>query len=182
MMTVLQECVFQHGELTHSVEDFRESRLYSSAGHPGTAGGRGLYRRELRALSARWRRALSALLLVGISPVREPGLLIAFGFFGAGHHGGLGLITALWAEKYDQMGAVMNFVIMPLTFLSGVFYSVDSLPPFWQVSEPPQSLLLLGRRLSAGIFRERRHQHDAEPTHRCRNGFGRHGGRCGAPR
>ena len=40
----------------------------------------------------------------------------------------LGLITALWAEKYDQMGAVMNFVVVPLTFLSGVFYSVESLP------------------------------------------------------
>ena len=59
-------------------------------------------------------------------PVREPGLLIAFGFFGAAIMAALGLITALWAEKYDQMGAVMNIVIMPLTFLSGVFYSVDS--------------------------------------------------------
>ena len=67
-------------------------------------------------------------------PVREPGLLIAFGFFGAAIMAALGLITALWAEKYDQMGAVMNFVIMPLTFLSGVFYSVDSLPPFWQAA------------------------------------------------
>jgi len=44
-------------------------------------------------------------------PVREPGLLIAFGFFGAAIMAALGLITALWAEKYDQMGAVMNFFI-----------------------------------------------------------------------
>lgn len=65
-------------------------------------------------------------------PVEEPFLLVSFAFFGCMIMAALGLLTALWAEKYDQMGAVMNFVIMPLTFLSGVFYSVDSLPPVWQ--------------------------------------------------
>lgn len=62
----------------------------------------------------------------------HPLQLVAFGFCGAAVMASLGLITALWAEKYDQMGAVMNFIVMPLTFLSGVFYSVDSLPPVWQ--------------------------------------------------
>ncbi len=38
----------------------------------------------------------------------------------------------LWAEKFDQLAAFQNFLIMPLTFLSGVFYSIHSLPPFWQ--------------------------------------------------
>lgn len=65
-------------------------------------------------------------------PLREPFLVLSFAFFGAMIMAALGLITALWAEKYDQMGAVMNFVIMPLTFLSGVFYSIDSLPPVWR--------------------------------------------------
>ena len=46
--------------------------------------------------------------------------------------GALGLIAGLWAEKFDQMAAFQNFIIMPMTFLSGVFYSVQSLPPFWQ--------------------------------------------------
>ena len=46
--------------------------------------------------------------------------------------GALGLIAALWAEKFDQISAFQNFIIMPMTFLSGVFYSVGSLPPFWQ--------------------------------------------------
>ena len=46
--------------------------------------------------------------------------------------GALGLIAGIWAEKFDQMAAFQNFVIMPLTFLSGVFYSIHSLPPFWQ--------------------------------------------------
>jgi ABC-2 type transport system permease protein len=45
--------------------------------------------------------------------------------------GAMGLIAGLWAEKFDQMAAFQNFIIMPMTFLSGVFYSVKSLPPFW---------------------------------------------------
>ena len=47
--------------------------------------------------------------------------------------GTLGLIAGLWAEKFDQLAAFQNFIIMPMTFLSGVFYSVASLPPFWKV-------------------------------------------------
>ena len=44
----------------------------------------------------------------------------------------LGLIAGLWAEKFDQLAAFQNFVVMPMTFLSGVFYSIHSLPAFWQ--------------------------------------------------
>ena len=44
----------------------------------------------------------------------------------------LGLIAGLWADKFDQMAAFQNFIIVPMTFLSGVFYSIQSLPPFWQ--------------------------------------------------
>ena len=64
--------------------------------------------------------------------MKEPLLLIFFGLAGTLMMASYGLITALWAEKYDQMGAVQNFVIMPLTFLSGVFYSINSLPGIWQ--------------------------------------------------
>ena len=46
--------------------------------------------------------------------------------------GTLGLIAGLWAEKFDQLAAFQNFVVMPMTFLSGVFYSIHSLPAFWQ--------------------------------------------------
>ena len=46
--------------------------------------------------------------------------------------GSLGVIAGLWAEKFDQMAAFQNFIIMPMTFLSGVFYSIHSLPAFWQ--------------------------------------------------
>ncbi|MDB6000569.1 MAG: metal-dependent hydrolase, partial [Rhizobacter sp.] len=60
----------------------------------------------------------------------EPWWIFAFAVLGAGMLGSLGLIAGLWAEKFDQMAAFQNFVIVPMTFLSGVFYSVHSLPPF----------------------------------------------------
>ena len=44
----------------------------------------------------------------------------------------LGVIAGLWADKFDQMATFQNFIIVPMTFLSGVFYSIGSLPPFWQ--------------------------------------------------
>ncbi len=62
----------------------------------------------------------------------EPLWVLVFALLGAGMLGALGLIAGLWAEKFDQMAAFQNFIIMPMTFLSGVFYSVHSLPPFWQ--------------------------------------------------
>ena len=57
---------------------------------------------------------------------------IVFAVCGAGLLGTLVVIAGLWAEKFDQMAAFQNFLIMPMTFLSGVFYSISSLPPFWQ--------------------------------------------------
>ena len=57
--------------------------------------------------------------------------VLAFGVLGAGMMGALGLIAGLWAEKFDQLAAFQNFIIMPMTFLSGVFYSVHSLPGVW---------------------------------------------------
>ena len=61
-----------------------------------------------------------------------PVWILVFGFMGAALLGALGLIAGLWAEKFDQMAAFQNFIIVPMTFLSGVFYSIHSLPAFWQ--------------------------------------------------
>ena len=58
--------------------------------------------------------------------------IVGFAVLGAALLGTLGLIAGLWADKFDQMAAFQNFLIMPMTFLSGVFYSIQSLPPFWQ--------------------------------------------------
>lgn len=61
-----------------------------------------------------------------------PGWILVFALLGSAILGTLGLIAGIWAEKFDQLAAFQNFLIMPATFLSGVFYSVHSLPPFWQ--------------------------------------------------
>jgi len=63
-----------------------------------------------------------------------PGWIVLFTLAGAVLMGALGLVAGLWAEKFDQMAAFQNFVIVPMTFLSGVFYSVHSLPSFWQAA------------------------------------------------
>jgi ABC-2 type transport system permease protein len=64
--------------------------------------------------------------------VSQPLWILLFALLGAAMMGTLGLIAGLWAEKFDQLAGFQNFIIMPMTFLSGVFYSVGSLPPFWQ--------------------------------------------------
>jgi ABC-2 type transport system permease protein len=60
--------------------------------------------------------------------------VLAFGLFGSAILGTLGLMAGIWADKFDQIAAFQNFVIVPLTFLSGVFYSIRSLPEVWQTA------------------------------------------------
>lgn len=64
--------------------------------------------------------------------ILHPLWLMVFALLGTGVLGALGIIAGIWAEKFDQLAAFQNFIIMPLTFLSGVFYSIHSLPAFWQ--------------------------------------------------
>ena len=59
--------------------------------------------------------------------------IMAFALLGAAILGSMGLIAGIWADKYDQLAAFQNFIIMPATMLSGVFYSIHSLPAAWQV-------------------------------------------------
>jgi ABC-2 type transport system permease protein len=66
-------------------------------------------------------------------PITHPLWILAFALFGSALLGTFGIIAGIWSDKFDQMAAFQNFVIMPLTFLSGVFYSIHSLPPFWQI-------------------------------------------------
>jgi ABC-2 type transport system permease protein len=58
--------------------------------------------------------------------------VVVFALLGAAIMASLGIVAGLWAEKFDQMAAFQNFLIMPMTFLAGVFYSIHSLPAFWQ--------------------------------------------------
>jgi ABC-2 type transport system permease protein len=65
-------------------------------------------------------------------PLAAPVWIVAFALAGSAILGALGLVAGIWADKFDQIAAFQNFIILPLTFLSGVFYSIHSLPPFWQ--------------------------------------------------
>jgi len=58
--------------------------------------------------------------------------IFLFAFLSGALFAALGMVAGIWVEKFDQLAAFQNFLIMPLTMLSGVFYSIHSLPPFWQ--------------------------------------------------
>lgn len=62
----------------------------------------------------------------------HPLWVLAFAVIGSAIMGALGMVAGIWADKFDQLAAFQNFLIMPLTMLSGVFYSIYSLPVFWQ--------------------------------------------------
>jgi len=76
------------------------------------------------------------LVTVWFSPpgLAQPLWVLAFALLGSALMGSLGLIAGLWAEKFDQMAAFQNFLVMPMTMLAGVFYSIKTLPPFWQTA------------------------------------------------
>jgi ABC-2 type transport system permease protein len=65
-------------------------------------------------------------------PMANAAWVLVFAVMACGIMATLGLIAGLWSEKFDQLAAFQNFLILPATFLSGVFYSIHSLPPFWQ--------------------------------------------------
>lgn len=65
-------------------------------------------------------------------PLQAPLWIVLFAVLGSALLGSMGVVAGIWAEKFDQLAGFQNFIIMPLTFLSGVFYSIHSLPDFWQ--------------------------------------------------
>jgi ABC-2 type transport system permease protein len=76
---------------------------------------------------------LVMLLWPGVSvEIRHPALVLYFGLMGSLLLSFLGLLTSVWAEKFDHAAAVTNFVVMPLSLLSGTFYSVHQLAPAFQ--------------------------------------------------
>ena len=89
-------------------------------------------------LAALSRSFLIAIISIGVfsliveMPINNILFIFVFGFLSAFILGSLGFITGLWAEKFDHTATVTNFIITPLSFLSGVFYSVEKLPIFFQ--------------------------------------------------
>lgn len=65
-------------------------------------------------------------------PLAQPLWILLFGIASSAVMGALGIVAGIQSDKIDQLAAFTNFIILPLTFLSGVFYSIHSLPPFWQ--------------------------------------------------
>ncbi len=76
--------------------------------------------------------AVTLFFLPALAALPHPLWALGFALLGSAILGTMGIIAGIWAEKFDQLAGFQNFVIMPLTFLSGVFYSIHSLPPFWQ--------------------------------------------------
>lgn len=74
---------------------------------------------------------LVAIMFVDL-PLVAPWAIVVFAVLGSATLGVLGLIAGVWAEKFDQLAGFQNFFILPLSFLSGVFYSIHSLPGVWQ--------------------------------------------------
>ncbi|MBC8519377.1 MAG: ABC transporter permease [Gammaproteobacteria bacterium] len=72
-----------------------------------------------------------AALLVDVE-IYSVALILLFATLSSGVMGAMGVIAGIWSDKYDHLSAFQNFIILPLTFLSGVFYSIQDLPPFWQ--------------------------------------------------
>ncbi len=89
-------------------------------------------------LAAITRSFLIAIISIGVFsqivelPIYNILFIFIFGFLSAFILGSLGFIAGLWAEKFDHTATVTNFIITPLSFLSGVFYSIDKLPNFFQ--------------------------------------------------
>ena len=77
---------------------------------------------------------VTMLFFPSLAAMPHPVWAIAFAVLGSAILGTMGIIAGIWAEKFDQVAAFQNFVIMPLTFLSGVFYSIHSLPALWQAA------------------------------------------------
>jgi ABC-2 type transport system permease protein len=81
-----------------------------------------------------------------------PWWILTFALIGGGLMGSLGMIAGIWAEKFDQIAAFQNFLILPLTMLSGVFYSIHSLPFFWQQASRLNPFFYLIDGLRYGFF------------------------------
>ncbi len=85
-------------------------------------------------------------------PIEHPVFLVLFGLLGSAALGALGVIAGIWAERFDQLAGFQNFVVIPLSFLSGVFYSLRDLPPFWQTVSRLNPLLYMIDGFRYGFF------------------------------
>jgi ABC-2 type transport system permease protein len=93
-------------------------------------------------------------------PIQHPFILIVFLFIGGLTFANLGIMVAFWARSFDQMSAVSGFILMPLIYLGGVFFSVDHLPGFWRKISLFNPLLYMINGVRFGLLGKS----DVEPT------------------
>ena len=111
------------------------------------------------------RGVLVALAVYGVAilfidlPLAAFWAVVVFAVVGSATLGVLGLIAGIWAEKFDQLAGFQNFFILPLSFLSGVFYSIHSLPGMWQTVSQFNPFFYLIDGFRFGFFG----QSDADP-------------------
>jgi ABC-type polysaccharide/polyol phosphate export systems, permease component len=101
---------------------------------------------------------LVAILFVDL-PLQAGWAVLVFAVLGSATLGVMGLIAGVWAEKFDQLAGFQNFFILPLSFLSGVFYSIHSLPGVWQTVSQFNPFFYLIDGFRFGFFG----QSDADP-------------------
>jgi ABC-2 type transport system permease protein len=92
--------------------------------------------------------------------VMHPFILSAFLIFGSLAFANFGITVAFWARTFDQMSAITGFVLMPLIYLGGVFFSVDNLPPLWKSVSLVNPLLYMINGVRFGILGKA----DVEPS------------------
>ena len=85
-------------------------------------------------------------------PIDNIFIVLGFAFLGSYIMASLGLIAGMWAEKFDQIAAFQSFIIVPMTFLSGVFYSINSLPAFWATASKFNPFLYMIDGFRYGFF------------------------------
>ena len=85
-------------------------------------------------------------------PLAHPLWAIAHAVAGSGVMGALGVIAGIYSDKVDELAAFQNFIILPATFLSGVFYSIHSLPPFWQAASHANPIFYMIDGFRYGFF------------------------------
>ena len=90
--------------------------------------------------------------------IEDPFALLYFAFAASLLLSLLGLAGGIWADKFDHIASVTNFVVIPLSFLSGTFYSVERLPPFFPNLGVLRPVLLHDRRISLWLDGPRRHE------------------------
>jgi ABC-2 type transport system permease protein len=95
---------------------------------------------------------IPALLLRGLPPLPHPGYALAFPLLAAIAFGAVGMLTGLWAERFEQLNVVPAFVLTQLTFFAGVFYDVRALPEPWSTLSHLNPILYLVEGMRHGLL------------------------------